>query len=322
MTDETKDAAAADQPVDAAVVAVGDDLGVDAVAGIAVQGNQALVVAQFADMDSAKNAYYALVDAEAKRAIDIDGVLVVNADYQGKVNIQKMTDHKTRTGFVWGAVAGAAIGLIFPPTILAGAVYAGVAGAAIGKARNVMMKSGVAEELAGVIAPGTSGIVALVSVTAVDAVKADHPRRQGRQVGSGRRRDRGGRQGRRQGCRRLVGRLSSPRSARRSAQRRGRDGFDGAIPPLLCQFRIPASPRSTADPGAHRSGRPWAALGFYDSVPVAIDYATGTRSPSRPPRAWLGWPPGEEGRLAVASGGAPGGPTRRPSPSSARRLAS
>ena len=175
MTDETKDAAAADQPVDAAVVAVGDDLGVDAVAGIAVQGNQALIVAQFADMDSAKNAYYALVDAESKRALDIDGVLVVNADYQGKVNIQKMTDHKTRTGFVWGAVAGAAIGLIFPPTILAGAVYAGVAGAAIGKARNVMMKSGVAEELAGVIAPGTSGIVALVSITAVDAVKSTIP---------------------------------------------------------------------------------------------------------------------------------------------------
>ncbi len=176
MSDETKNAAATpDEPVDAAVVAVGDDLGVDAVAGIAVQGNQALVVAQFADMDSAKNAYYALVDAEVKRALDIDGVLVANADYQGKVNIQKMTDHKTRNGFLWGAVGGAVIGLIFPPTILAGAVYAGVAGAAIGKARNVMMKSGVADELAGVITPGTSGIVALVSLTAVDAVKATIP---------------------------------------------------------------------------------------------------------------------------------------------------
>ena len=71
-------------------------------AGIAVQGNQALIVAQFADMDSAKAAYYALVDAEAKRAIDIDGVLVANADYQGKVHIQKMTDHKTRNGLPVG----------------------------------------------------------------------------------------------------------------------------------------------------------------------------------------------------------------------------
>ena len=175
MTDETKDAAAADQPVDAAVVAVGDEAARWSRGNPGLQGNQAVIVAQFADMDSAKNAYYALVDAEANRANDIAAVLVANADYQGKVHIQKMTDHKTRTGFVWGAVAGAAIGLIFPPTILAGAVYAGVAGAAIGKARNVMMKSGVAEELAGVIAPGTSGIVALVSITAVDAVKSTIP---------------------------------------------------------------------------------------------------------------------------------------------------
>jgi uncharacterized membrane protein len=172
MTDETKAAAAQpEQPVDAAVVMAGDD----ALVGIAVQGNEAVVVAQFADMDSAKAAYNALLDAEAKRAIDIDGVLVANADYQGKVHIQKMTDHKTRNGFLWGAVGGAVIGLIFPPTILAGAVGIGIAGAAVGKAGNVLMKSEVADELASVIAPGTSGIVALVSITAVDAVKATIP---------------------------------------------------------------------------------------------------------------------------------------------------
>jgi len=174
MTDETKDPAP-EQPVEVAIAAVGDESGVEAVAGIAVQGNEALIVAQFADMDAAKAAYYALLDAEAKRAIDIDGVLVANADYQGKIHIQKMTDHKTRTGFAWGAVAGVAVGIIFPPSILAGAVGVGIAGAALGKARNVMMKSEVADELASVIAPGTSGIVALVSITAVDAVKATIP---------------------------------------------------------------------------------------------------------------------------------------------------
>ena len=176
MSDKTQSTTTTpDQPVDVAVAAVSDDLGVEAVGGIAVQGSQALIVAQFADMDSAKAAYYALVDAEAKRAVDIDGVLVANADYQGKINIQKMTDHKTRNGFLWGAVGGAVVGLIFPPTILAGAVGVGIAGATIGKARNVLMKSEVADELAGVITPGTSGIVALVSIAAVDAVEATIP---------------------------------------------------------------------------------------------------------------------------------------------------
>jgi len=177
MTDETKNTAPEpEQQVDAAVGVVADDYGnVDAVAGIAVQGNQAVLVAQFADMDAAKAAYYALQDAEADRALDIAAVLVANADYQGKVHIQKMTDHKTRNGFLWGAVGGAVIGLIFPPTILAAAVGVGIAGAAVGKAGNVMMKSEVADELASVIAPGTSGIVALVAITAVDAVKQTIP---------------------------------------------------------------------------------------------------------------------------------------------------
>lgn len=177
MTDETKNTASEpEQQVDAAVGVVADDYGnVDAVAGIAVQGNQAVLVAQFADMDAAKAAYYALQDAEADQALDIAAVLVANADYQGKVHIQKMTDHKTRNGFLWGAVGGAVIGLIFPPTILAAAVGVGIAGAAVGKAGNVMMKSEVADELASVIAPGTSGIVALVNITAVDAVTATIP---------------------------------------------------------------------------------------------------------------------------------------------------
>jgi len=177
MTDETKNTASEpEQQVDAAVGVVADDYGnVDAVAGIAVQGNQAVIVAQFADMDAAKAAYYALQDAEADRALDIAAVLVANADYQGKVHIQKMTDHKTRNGFLWGAVGGAVIGLSFPPTILAAAVGVGIAGAAVGKAGNVMMKSDVADELASVIAPGTSGIVALVNITAVDAVKQTIP---------------------------------------------------------------------------------------------------------------------------------------------------
>ena len=176
MTDETKNTTAVqEQPVEVAVATVSDDLGIEGAAGIAVQGNQALIVAQFADMDSAKAAYNALVDAEVQRAIDIDGVLVANADYQGKIHIQKMTDHKTRNGFLWGAVGGAVVGLIFPPTILAGAVAVGVAGAAVGKARNALLKSDVADDLAGVITPGTSGIVALVSITAVDAVVATIP---------------------------------------------------------------------------------------------------------------------------------------------------
>jgi uncharacterized membrane protein len=154
MTDETRD---------------------QAVAGVEVQGNHALIVAQFADMDAAKAAYGVLQGAEAQRAIDIRGVVVVNADEQGRIHVQKMTDHKTRTGFVWGAVGGAVIGLIFPPAILASALTVGVAGAALGKIGHTMTKAAVEADLSGVITPGTSGIVALVEISAVDAAMAEIP---------------------------------------------------------------------------------------------------------------------------------------------------
>jgi uncharacterized membrane protein len=165
----------ADQPVAAAAGAVVDDQGVVAEGGVAVQGDQALLVARFADMDSAAAAYDALRDAESKQAIDIEGVLVVDADEQGKIKIRKLTDHHTRRGTVWGAVAGAALAIIFPPSILAGAVAGGIVGAAIGKAGNIKTKSDLAKDLADVITPGTSGIVAVVDITAIDAVKQAIP---------------------------------------------------------------------------------------------------------------------------------------------------
>jgi uncharacterized membrane protein len=172
MTDKTN---ATEEPVVATSGAIIDEQGVVAEGGIAVQGTQALLVARFRDMDAASVAYDALRDAESKRAIDIRGVLVVDADYQGNIKIRKLTDHHTRTGFAWGAVAGAALAIIFPPSLLAGAALGGVVGAAAGKVGNVATKSKLAKDLAAVITPGTSGIVAVVDITAVDAVKDTIP---------------------------------------------------------------------------------------------------------------------------------------------------
>jgi len=170
------DNANSDEPVAAAAGALVDDDGnVVAEGGIAVQDTHALLVARFADMDAAAVAYEALRDAEAQRAIDIQGVLVVDADYQGKIKIRKLTDHHTRNGLMWGAVGGAALAIIFPATLLAGAALGGVIGAAAGKAGNIKTKSDLAKDLADVITPGTSGIVAVVNVTAVDAVKQALP---------------------------------------------------------------------------------------------------------------------------------------------------
>jgi uncharacterized membrane protein len=164
-----------EEPVIVAAAAVGDESGIKAEGAVAIQGTKALLVARFADAESAGVAYDALRTAEFDRGLLIDGVLVVDAGADGKINIRKMTDHHTRRGTKWGVVAGGALALIFPPTLLAGMVAGGAIGAVIGKAGNLMTRGQVASELATVITPNSSGIVALLDLSAVDEVKATIP---------------------------------------------------------------------------------------------------------------------------------------------------
>ncbi|HEY4190334.1 MAG TPA: DUF1269 domain-containing protein, partial [Candidatus Limnocylindrales bacterium] len=140
---------------------------------IGVSGDNAIVVARFADEDAAKRAYELIVSAEKAGDLDIEGVLVANADAEGKINIVKMTDHHTRKGFAIGAVAGVVAGIIFPPSIIASALLVGTGGAAIGKLGNLNARNKTAQELASVLTPGSSGIIALVKLSQVEQVSND-----------------------------------------------------------------------------------------------------------------------------------------------------
>ncbi len=168
--------AAADDQGNAIVEGVvADDQGILAEGAIGISGENAVLVARFANMDAAKAAYEGLVDAEKSGALDIDGVLVANADAQGKINIVKMTDHHTRKGFLAGAVAGIVVGIIFPPSIIASALVVGAGGAAVGKIGNINARNETARDLASVLTPNSSGIIALVRLEQVDEVKEKLP---------------------------------------------------------------------------------------------------------------------------------------------------
>lgn len=134
----------------------------DVVAGV-TDGAYALVVADFADTESAWAAYEDLKAVEDGRTVEIEGVVVVKRGPDGNLEIQKATDHSTRSGLKWGVVGGIALGVIFPPSILGSAAALGAAGAATGKVRQLHHRSELADELEDSIAPGHSGIVALVS---------------------------------------------------------------------------------------------------------------------------------------------------------------
>jgi uncharacterized membrane protein len=176
MTDETKTTPATGSD-DVVVMsgAVADEYGVLAEGAVAVQGDHALVVARFANTTAARAIYDNLLQSELDGTLHIDGVLVVKADDDGRLHVEKMTDHSTRTGLKWGIVGGVVAAVFLPATIVAGAVALGAAGAAAGKARNLSHRLDVEHELAGVITPGTSGILALVTAAEVPAVTAKMP---------------------------------------------------------------------------------------------------------------------------------------------------
>lgn len=135
----------------------------DDVIGGVTDGAYTLLVADFADPESAWRAYEDLKAVEDGRTVDIDGVVVVKRGADGKVEIQMATDHSTRSGLKWGVVGGIALGVIFPPSILGSAAAVGVAGAATGKLRERHHRKELAAELENSIAVGHSGLVALVS---------------------------------------------------------------------------------------------------------------------------------------------------------------
>jgi uncharacterized membrane protein len=142
-----------------------DDTTTDFTADVAAvsDGARTLFVADFNDTSTAWEAYEALKSLEDGRHFAIDGVVVVNRDAEGKLEIQKATDHSTKRGMTWGLVGGAVLGLVFPPTIIGSAAALGAGGAALGKASQLRHKVGLKKDLEDAVAPGHSGIVALVS---------------------------------------------------------------------------------------------------------------------------------------------------------------
>ena len=149
MTESTEPATSGDTSGDAFVAAT--------------DGAYTLLVADFTDTAAAWDAYESLKSVEDGRTVEIEGVVVVKREADGKLEIQKATDHSTKSGLKWGIVGGIALGVIFPPSVIGSAAALGAAGAATGKVRQLHHRSELADELADSIAPGHSGIIALVS---------------------------------------------------------------------------------------------------------------------------------------------------------------
>lgn len=132
-------------------------------AAVVSDGAYTLLVADFSDTSAAWEAHEALKSVEDGRTVEIEGVIVVTRSAEGKLEIQKATDHSTRSGLKWGVVGGIALGVIFPPSVLGSAAVVGSIGALTGKLRQRHHHGELEQQLEHAIPPGHSGLLALVS---------------------------------------------------------------------------------------------------------------------------------------------------------------
>jgi uncharacterized membrane protein len=137
--------------------------------GMAESGSTFVLVATYPDEVAAQDDYQVVKDAHAAGLVGSYDAAIVTRDARGKVHENK-DETATRHGAWWGLAAGAAVGVIFPPSILASAAAGGVIGGVSGHLARGMSRS-EAKELGDFIDPGQAGLIVVGESKVQDAIR-------------------------------------------------------------------------------------------------------------------------------------------------------
>jgi uncharacterized membrane protein len=126
-------------------------------AAVAKTGETFVYLATYPDETAARADYQAVKELHASGLVGAYDAAVVTKDAHGHVHANK-DETATRHGAWWGIAAGAAVGLLFPPSVLGAAAAGGAIGAVSGHLAKGMSRSR-AKELGDFIDPGQAGLV-------------------------------------------------------------------------------------------------------------------------------------------------------------------
>ena len=118
-----------------------------------------IYAATYPSTDDAWADYDILLDLHAQKLVGTYDAAVINKDADGKVHVHKH-EKATQHG-AWGGIAvGALVGVLFPPSIIAGAAVGGVVGGLGGHFRKGLSR-GDAKELGEALDAGTASLVVI-----------------------------------------------------------------------------------------------------------------------------------------------------------------
>ncbi|MGD0701697.1 MAG: DUF1269 domain-containing protein [Trebonia sp.] len=127
-----------------------------------------IFIGTYPSEDAARADYDIVKDLHAAGAVGTYDAAVVTKDVAGKVHVNK-DELATRHGAWGGAAAGAVVGLLFPPSILATAAVGAAVGGIGGHLRRGMSRSDV-KEFGEIIDEGEAALVIVGESTVEQAV--------------------------------------------------------------------------------------------------------------------------------------------------------
>jgi len=128
-----------------------------------------VLIAAYLFEDLAKKDFDAVLKLAKDKAITVEGVVLVQKDETGEVEVSETGDHLGRKGVKVGAGVGLVVGLFAPPLLAATAVGAALGGVT-GKFAKHRLQSGIGKKMDAALPPGSGGVIAVYDSGGADTV--------------------------------------------------------------------------------------------------------------------------------------------------------
>ena len=128
-----------------------------------------VLIAAYLFEDLAKKDFDAVLKLAEDKTITVEGVVLVQKNAAGEVNVTETGDHLGRKGVKLGGGVGLVAGLFAPPLLAATAVGA-AAGGIMGKFAKHRLESGIGEKMDAALPAGSGGVIAVYDSDGADAV--------------------------------------------------------------------------------------------------------------------------------------------------------